>query len=51
MQEVHGGHAPSFLFFAKLAIQNLNIQPVVFWLFLAKMQSQQSMTFLSSVIL
>ena len=42
MQEVHGGHAPSFLFFAKPAIQNPNIQPGVF---LARMKGQQSMSF------
>ena len=35
MQEVRGGHAPSFLFFAKPAIENPNIQLGVF---LAKMK-------------
>ena len=42
MQEVHGGHIPSFLFSAKPAIQSLNIQPVVF---LANMKDQQSLSF------
>ena len=42
MQEVHSGHAPGFLFFAKPAIQNPNIQPGVF---LARMKGQQSMSF------
>ena len=42
MQEVYGGHAPSFLFFAKPAIQNPNIQPGKF---LTKMKGQQSMSF------
>ena len=37
MQEVYGDHAPSFLFFAKPAIQNPNIQPAVF---LVKMKGQ-----------
>ena len=37
MQEVHGGHAPSFLFFAKLDIKSPNLQPVVF---LAKIKDQ-----------
>ena len=47
-KEVHGDHAPSFLFFAKPVIQNPNIQPGVF---LAKMKSHQSMSFLFTVIL
>ena len=42
MQEVHSGHAPSFLFFAKPVIQNPNIQPGVF---LAKMKGHQLMPF------
>ena len=42
MQDVHGGHTPSFLFFAKPAIQNPDIQT---GMFLAKMESQQSMFF------
>ena len=29
MQEVQGSHGPSFLFFAKPATQDPNIQPVV----------------------
>ena len=48
MQEVRGDRAPSFLFFAKPAIQNTNIQPGVF---LAKMEDQESMYFLFTVIL
>ena len=47
-KEVRGDHTRSFLFFAKLAIQNPNIQPGVF---LAKMKGQQSMSFLFIVIL
>ena len=47
-KEVRGDHVPSFLFFAKPAIQNPNIQPGVF---LAKMKSHQSMSFLFPVIL
>ena len=43
MQEVHSGHASSFSFFVKPAIQNPNIRPGVF---LAKMKGQQSMPFL-----
>ena len=39
---VHADHVPSFLFFAKPAIQNPNIQPGVF---LAKMKGQQLMSF------
>ena len=39
---VHADHVPSFLFFAKPAIQNPNIQPGVF---LAKMKGQQLMFF------
>ena len=35
-KEVRGDHVPSFLVFAKPAIQNLNIQPGEF---LAKMKS------------
>ena len=42
MHDVRGDHVPSFLFFAKPAIQNPNIQPGVF---LAKMKGQQSMPF------
>ena len=42
--EVHCGHIPSFLLFAKLAIQNPNIQPVVF---LPKIKDQQSMSLFS----
>ena len=41
-KEVRGDHVPSFLFFAKPAIQNPNIERRVF---LAKMKSQQSMSF------
>ena len=43
MQKVRGGQAPNFLFSAKPAIQNSNIQPLVF---LAKMKDQQSLYFL-----
>ena len=39
MQEVQGNHAPSFLFFAKPAIQDPNIQPAVLF---AKIKGQQS---------
>ena len=42
MQEVRGDHAPNFLFFAKPAIQNPDIQPGIF---LAKMKVQQSISF------
>ena len=41
-EEVRGDHVLSFSFFAKPAIQNPNIQP---GMFLAKMKSQQSMSF------
>ena len=41
-KEVSGDHVPSFLFFAKSAIQNPNIQPGVF---LTKMKGQQLMSF------
>ena len=41
-KEVRSNHAPSFLFFAKLALQNPNIQPGVF---LAKTEDQQSISF------
>ena len=41
-KEVCGDHVPSFLFFAKPAIQNPNIQSGVFS---AKMKSHQSMSF------
>ena len=43
MQEVHGGHAPSFLFFAKLDVKSSNLQPVIF---LAKMKHQQCVFFI-----
>ena len=42
MQRCCGGHRSNFLFFAKPAIQNPNIQPGVF---LAKVKDKQSMTF------
>ena len=48
MQEVRSGHALGFLFFAKPAIQNPNIQPGVF---LAKMKDERSFAFLFTVIL
>ena len=47
-KEVRGYHVLSFSFFAKPAIQNPNIQPAVF---LAKMKSHRSMSFLLTVIL
>ena len=46
MQEVHGGHAPSFLFFAKLDIKSPNLQPVVF---LAKIKDQQCVYYFLSI--
>ena len=42
MQEVQGNHAPSFLFFAKPAIQDPNIQPAVLF---AKIKGQQCLFF------
>ena len=47
-KEVWGDHKPSFLFFAKPAIQDPDIQPGVF---LDKMKGQQSVSFLFIVIL
>ena len=43
MQEVQGNHAPSFLFFAKPAIQDPNIQPAVLF---AKIKGQQCLFFI-----
>ena len=47
-KEVSIDHVPSFLFFAMPTIKNPNIQPGVF---LAEKKSQQSMSFLFTVIL
>ena len=50
-KEVRGDHAPSFLLFAKSAIQDPKIQPGIL---LAKTKEQQSMSFcvsLKSIIL
>ena len=43
---MRGDHEPRFLFFAKHAIQDSNIQP---WMFLAKVKTHQSMYFFIEV--